>query len=358
MNKNKKGLTLIELLIVIALIGLISTAAFSMNIFGAKTFKRSEERADRQFELRMVADFITRKVRYAKTVEILNSVPLPSARYCDIYLQDGAIIFNNNGVRANVPGAADASDFTLSFTRDSVNMLGFEIGKADDENLNMESSVGVLNLSTEPPYEIKDALSGDRIGIRFTLGEMSDSDAVRADRDWLDIPDAGNVTSNLFLPEEGPSGTKITWNSSSPAVVQATGLVTRPLSDTAVTLTATISKGTQALTKSFSLLVKAGVIEASPAEVMVNQISISTQGGVVEVKKGNSLQLYANVLPSNAANKRVKWSMVGTAYGASVNSSGLLSTSRNNSGIVTVEARALDGSNVYGRISITIKSGN
>jgi len=69
-----------------------------------------------------------------------------------------------------------------------------------------------------------------------------------------------NVTANLaILPATGVNGATISWSSSKAAVISNTGTVTRPpfgKGDTAVTLTATISKGTSSDTVVFNLTVK------------------------------------------------------------------------------------------------------
>ena len=69
---------------------------------------------------------------------------------------------------------------------------------------------------------------------------------------------ASAVVANLNLPQEGLTGSVITWTSTNTSAVAITGLVTLPSAsagNAAVTLTATLTKGGQSLTKSFSLTV-------------------------------------------------------------------------------------------------------
>ena len=101
----------------------------------------------------------------------------------------------------------------------------------------------------------------------FTLTVLlSDADAVAAAQTALDITDItfasgedkDNVKQDLTLPLSGDEGTAISWNSDNTAIVAATGTVTRPSAssgDTAVTLTATITKGSVTATKTFVLTV-------------------------------------------------------------------------------------------------------
>jgi len=67
-----------------------------------------------------------------------------------------------------------------------------------------------------------------------------------------------------------------------------------------------------------------------------------------------TLQLSAAVLPSNATNKTVTWSVVNGTGQASINSSGLLLAISN--GTVTAKASANDGSGIYGTLLILISN--
>lgn len=85
----------------------------------------------------------------------------------------------------------------------------------------------------------------------------------------------------------------------------------------------------------------------------VSQIVVGSSNGSTTINKdGGSLQLFAQIFPENADNKAVTWSVSkGTNRGA-INSSGLVSAFAN--GIITVRATAIDGSNIYGELDISI----
>ena len=89
-------------------------------------------------------------------------------------------------------------------------------------------------------------------------------------------------------------------------------------------------------------------------KILVNSITVSSEGNVTEVSGDDNLQLIANVLPENASNKEVKWKIVSGDNIASIDDDGLLKPTAN--GIVEVEAIAKDGSGVSGRIQITVKN--
>jgi len=80
--------------------------------------------------------------------------------------------------------------------------------------------------------------------------------------------------------------------------------------------------------------------------------SISVTGGTSISIDGGTLQLYATVLPSNATEKSVAWSVSSISGQATVDGSGLVRAVSN--GTVAVKATAKDGSGVSGTLTITI----
>ena len=91
----------------------------------------------------------------------------------------------------------------------------------------------------------------------------------------------------------------------------------------------------------------------SPPAIPVSSISVSGAGGstVISVNKG-SLQLSAQVMPSNATNKSVTWSVINGTGQATVSGTGLVTAVAG--GTVTARATAADGSGVYGSLALTI----
>jgi len=90
------------------------------------------------------------------------------------------------------------------------------------------------------------------------IGYVTDLERVHTDTAALDLGDTTAVTADLSLPTKGANGTAISWTSSDPAVVSTTGAVTRPApkaGDASVTLTATISMGTQSATREFAVTI-------------------------------------------------------------------------------------------------------
>jgi formylglycine-generating enzyme required for sulfatase activity len=94
----------------------------------------------------------------------------------------------------------------------------------------------------------------------FDDEKSADAKSVAKDKADLEIiyvagDSASSVTRNLTLITAGPRLTTIAWSSSSISIVANDGVVTLPFSSVAVTLTATISKGSESDTKVFNLTV-------------------------------------------------------------------------------------------------------
>ena len=89
--------------------------------------------------------------------------------------------------------------------------------------------------------------------------------------------------------------------------------------------------------------------------VYVSDINVTGAGGASTINTDNgTLQLSAEVLPSNATNKTVTWSIINGTGQATINSSGLVTAVAN--GTVTARATATDGSAISGTMLITISN--
>ena len=155
----------------------------------------------------------------------------------------------------------------------------------------------------------------------------------------------GNTTQLIatVLPTNATNRT-VTWKSSntSVATVNSNGLVTG-ISAGSATITATTNDGTN-LSASCAVTVQASVIYAT---------SISLNETSAELTSGNTLQLTATVLPSNATNKTVTWSTSNSNV-ATVNNNGLVTAIA--PGSATITARTTDGTNLSATCIVTVSS--
>jgi len=89
--------------------------------------------------------------------------------------------------------------------------------------------------------------------------------------------------------------------------------------------------------------------------VPVTNIIITSAGAATTITtNAGSLQLSAAILPANATNKSLSWSMANGTGQATISSSGLVTATAN--GTVTAKATANDGSSVYGTLIINISN--
>ena len=159
------------------------------------------------------------------------------------------------------------------------------------------------------------------------------------------ITDGGTSQLSVVISPGNAANQTVEWNASNEAVatISQDGLLTA-VSNGIVIVTATAKDGSGVEgTKS----IQVSGVGGNPGPVLVESITI--QGN--DITDGSSQQLSAVVLPANADNKNVTWS-VSDENIAGISGSGLLTPLEN--GMVTVTATAADGSGITGTIEIQI----
>lgn len=143
------------------------------------------------------------------------------------------------------------------------------------------------------------------------------------------------------------------------AIVTAldSGTATASLDSGTVTLSGVAEGGTSVVVTvsdgkdTVDVTVPVSVTAAPPT--LVTSITVRGTGDATTVANGGTLQMIADVLPSDATDKTVTWSVsTGTGTAAINASTGLLTGT--GEGTVTVRATANDGSGVYGEAAITV----
>jgi len=147
---RKKGVTLIELIIVLAILAIVVSLGFSLYFFSNKTFNKGVSRSNVQQSVNLAADAITKEVRYASEISIVTSVPQTvSDDYKYIYINDSNLIEfkDKDGTKVIPSNAIDGTVFSLSFeSKGSGKLLGFAITGSGEESFSIESEVFPLNL--------------------------------------------------------------------------------------------------------------------------------------------------------------------------------------------------------------------
>lgn len=158
--------------------------------------------------------------------------------------------------------------------------------------------------------------------------------------------DKGILQLSAEISPSDATNKTVTWsiaNGTGQATITYSGLV-MAITNGTVTARATANDGSGV----YGTL----VITLSNQLISVTSITVSGDGGATMITTGSTLQLSAAVLPSNASNKTVTWSITNGTGQASINSTGLVTAVA--PGTVTVKANASDGSGVYGTLLLTI----
>lgn len=164
--KNNAGFTLIELIVVSALMILVITVAYSLFSFGNKLFSISSNQYDAQSEVRIAMDSITNKIRFATQVEIVNADDVSSfaqqaAGYSYYYMKDGKLyhsIYDKTSDNHNIVmyGGYFSSDASL-FSRFNPTTLNIKIYSLDGtQSYTGETKIDLLN--------VKNTITGNSSG--------------------------------------------------------------------------------------------------------------------------------------------------------------------------------------------------
>ncbi len=269
--RNKNGLTLVESVVTMAIIGILLSIVFSVHISGTKMTGKGSTQADVQNDVRLVANYITSQLRTANSVEILSALP------ATLDIQKKYFYVSSNTIKHYTLGADNdllhetSADFLplLEFEKNASNgkVLNFTIECTyKGQNYNIESEILAQNIAASGNIQ---GLTGAIVSYSCPL---TDTETVMVDKTRLKINDTnaflnpeadGSWTLNpppdpnlLSLPSTGYNGSSITWSSSDESVVRDDGTVFRPginAGNKTVVLTAELTKGAIFMTKHFTV---------------------------------------------------------------------------------------------------------
>jgi len=163
-NSWEKGVTLIEITIALALIGLVMAMVFSFNDTGARVFKHSQIQVQNQADVRIPIEFASKELRVADKVTILTAEPSTHADN-EFYLHNGTIVHYKNGALSAIPGVQTVTDYTFSVTKIASDRLRIVVGKAGTSEYDVATEIQVLNIV---PAGISGPVGTAALGLRFT----------------------------------------------------------------------------------------------------------------------------------------------------------------------------------------------
>jgi uncharacterized protein YjdB len=159
----------------------------------------------------------------------------------------------------------------------------------------------------------------------------------------------GTLQLSASISPDNATNKTVTWtmqNESGQATISVSGLVTAITNGT-VTARATAIDGSGV----YGTL----LITVTNQAILVNSIQVTSVGGAETITTpGGALQLTAEVLPANATNKTVQWSVQNISGQATVNSNGLVTAVAD--GTVTVIATATDESGISDFFQVSISN--
>jgi uncharacterized protein YjdB len=161
------------------------------------------------------------------------------------------------------------------------------------------------------------------------------------------VTDKGTLQLNKTVLPANATNQTVTWSiadGAAFATISSTGLV-KAVNNGTATAKATAKDGS-GVSGTFTFTILNQIIQ-------VASISVSGAGGSTTITTdGGTLQLSATVLPANATNKNVTWSILNETGEATITAYGLVTAVGN--GTVTARATANDGSGISGILTITI----
>lgn len=222
---------------------------------------------------------------------------------------------NNNGA-SKVNGALVNTDLLLT-----------------SEIMELNASTALLFTQNHPVwiYNAQDSK------LEFDLSYLEEINEAKLADELIAIVTIGSsstVTSDITLASD-IQDYPLVWESSHPNVLSTEGVVNRQEADVLVSMTVTLTVGSQVRTKSFEVTVSRVIDETEPIELTVQ--------GVSTIRANQTHTFTATVLPSNIPSE-VLWTITFGEEHASINSNGVLTAL--SSGIAIVKATLVYNSEI------------
>lgn len=175
-SKFNHGLTLVEVIIVLALIGLVIAGAFSLNFFGVSSFSGGSDQFANQADIRLTVDSLTKDIRFAKKIEIINyegTEPTLSPYETLIYYDsDNNALVKKSTISEAVKYYYDGDSEPILFTKVSDDTINYNVnGNFGSKSFQIDSNILLLNAS-EDKIEFDDSSLDSGNAIIFTSPEF------------------------------------------------------------------------------------------------------------------------------------------------------------------------------------------
>lgn len=230
----KSGFTLIEIIVGLAIMGILSTVVFSIFSFSNNLFLNSNKQHNVQNDVRSGIDIISKKLRYVTDLTIMDvgtsEAQIASHQpYNYIYVKDSTIkmaIYNKTTQLHSTQTIAGVSgiisDAGTSFTKVGESTLGIALAGADGtKDYQASSNIALKNFAILKPTQTIQGTSGPAVRYSENIPSITVvpyTDLVNFEKNMFNIvgPNAGiNFgTNNTFNPNGSilMQGTDLTLN--------------------------------------------------------------------------------------------------------------------------------------------------
>jgi prepilin-type N-terminal cleavage/methylation domain-containing protein len=152
--QNQKGISLAELIVVMALLSMVLALGYSYYFFGSRTFSTGESQSNMQRDIRQSASFITSELRYATSIEMVGTpTPTSGDGYHYISIEGSRIKHTDTTGNVAYKTAAVLQELTPMFTlklENGRNIMHFKlIGTNGSQTYELETKVLLYNAKNQ-----------------------------------------------------------------------------------------------------------------------------------------------------------------------------------------------------------------
>lgn len=147
---NQRGVTLVELLISLAILGMVFVGAQLLNSYGLFSFSKGKIQTDLQQQLRIADTFITNEVRHATEIEILEEIPESfDDKYNYIFIDNDSNIVSIKGTtRKTIVEGISSLEFKSEEAIGLDEILAFKIYDSEkNQQYEVEKRVQPINIT-------------------------------------------------------------------------------------------------------------------------------------------------------------------------------------------------------------------
>ncbi len=293
--KNDKGITLLEIIISIAIVGILLTLTFNLFFFGNEVFARGSEQYNVQTSVRISTTSITDTVRYATALYIESNKPDTfEDPYHYIYYENGIVYYSYIDSDSTRKTRFLGTDITsLEFSKQSDRLVSMSVtGIERNQTYEIDMDIGLPNMEMKNNDVFGSAGSVLKFQKDSTITNLSASNEVRLNREANFSMFNGD--DFLFVANKD-----VTW-----AIISGTGVSIISSTDRTAVVQASGTIGDQAWIRATSIAdsskyreVRMTIVEQTSSAKIVKSEDLSEITGELNLVVGESQELKVIIDP-------------------------------------------------------------